>query len=254
MKCLLVYLILLVALVAQPVFSQDIDEALAAYWSFNEDDGETVRDSTDNGHDGTLIGNPKWIADGKYGGALEFAEAENEVNIPFHVDLNENIFTVCAWVNVKTGGTGHRAVVSSRDDGPQRGYIFYVVPNNSYSFWAGGGGWSQVQGPAASLDEWDHIAGTYADGTMKFYVNGEMAGSKDANIALNTEQELLIGAGQNEGAKHNFFFKGKIDEVRIYDAALDADTILAVMNYDVSTDVEVSDKLTTTWARLKHHR
>ena len=59
--------------------------------------------------------------------------------------------------------------------------------------------------------------------TMNFYVNGEHIGEMDSPISLNTRQEFLIGAGANERANHEYRFKGKIDEVRIYDRELSAD-------------------------------
>lgn len=250
-------LLLLVGFSVLPVLAQNVTDGIVAYWAFNETSGETATDSSDNGHDGMLIGDPKWTKDGYFGGALEFDGTEDEVNIPYHEDLNQETFTICAWANVEPGSADHRAVVSSRDDLPAdaqriRGYIFYAEPQNTWQFWTGAGPtpWKVVQGPDVNLGEWDHLAGTYADGTMKFYVNGEFVGETASDIVLNSSQEFLIGAGQNEGANHNFLFKGKIDEVRLYDRALDENEIAAVMESD-SLAVEPSGKFATTWGQLK---
>ena len=101
-----------------------------------------------------------------------------------------------------------------------------------------------------NIGEWEHLAGTFADGKMNFYVNGEHVGDQDSEILVNTKQEFLIGAGANERATHEYLFKGKIDEVRIYDHALSADEISSVMESE-TTPVEPSGKLATTWAKLK---
>lgn len=242
--------LLFTALVLQPVFAQNVTEGLVAYWAFDEDTGDTASDSSGNGHDGTLVGDPQWTNDGYFGGALEFDQAADEVNVPYHEDLNLETFTVTAWANVEPGSANHRAVISSRSDGPQRGYIFYAEPGNTWQFWTGGGGWNSVQGPAVNLGDWDHLAGVYADGNQKFYVNGELVGERDSALTVNPDQEFLIGAGANETANHNYFFNGIIDEVRIYDRELNADEIPAVMNTD-ATAVEASGKIAVTWGQLK---
>jgi hypothetical protein len=195
------------------------------------------------------MGDPQWV-DGYFGGALEFNQAGDEVNVPFHADLNQETFTICAWANVEPGSGGHRAVISARDTAPQRGYIFYVTPNNKWEFWTGGNTWNKITGPDMKPGEWEHIAGIYTDGKQKFYVNGELVGEKDSALTVNQAHELLIGAGANERATHEYLFKGMIDEVRVYNRELDEDEIAAVMKSE-SLAVEPSGKLAVTWGQLK---
>ena len=248
---IIVAILFVVCLMVQPQLSVAVDDGIVAYWALNDNGGNTASDSTGNGHDGDLIGDPQWV-DGYYGGGLEFDQVGDEVNIPFHENLNSETFTICAWANVEPGSTNHRAVVSSRDDFPQRGYIFYAEPGNTWQYWTGGGPnhWQPIQGPAVNLGEWDHLAGTYTDGKMMFYVNGELVGERDTEIHVNPAQEFLIGAGANETANHNYFFKGIIDEVRLYDRVLDEDEIADVMESE-SLAVEATGKLALTWGQLK---
>ncbi len=259
MKTLLITLLMLfgIALFIQPVLSQDLTEGLVAYWDFNGNSGDTAKDVSENGHDGTLIGGTERTKDGKYGGALEFNGIDSEVDVPYHEDLNPEVFTITAWANVASNGTGHRAVVSSRADFPQRGYIFYCTPPNQppgniWEFWIGAGehSWKPVRGPEVTFDEWDHLAGTYADGNHKFYVNGEYIGEENFDISVNPDEEFLIGAGANETPSHNYRFLGLIDEVRLYDRVLTEDEIAAVMDSE-SLDVEPSGKLAITWGQIK---
>ena len=44
---------------------------LVAHWRFDEGSGTVAIDSSGNGNDGTLKGDPQWVA-GMYGAALEF--------------------------------------------------------------------------------------------------------------------------------------------------------------------------------------
>jgi len=47
------------------------DANLVGWWKFDEVSGPNAQDSSGNGNDGTLIGNPQWVP-GKVGGALDF--------------------------------------------------------------------------------------------------------------------------------------------------------------------------------------
>ncbi len=241
--------ILSIMVFCQPLYSQSVTDGLVAHWTLNDASGNTVGDSSGNGHEGTLVGDPQWT-DGYFDGALEFDGTGDEVDIPFHATLNPETFTITAWANARTGGTGHRAVISSRDDFPQRGYIFYATPNNIWQFWTGGGGWKPISGPDVNLDDWDHLVGTYADGSQKFYVNGELVGETTSALVVNAVQEFLIGAGANETATHNYRFVGKIDDVRVYDRVLDESEIALVMESQV-TPVDSLGKIAVTWGQLK---
>ena len=248
---LVILSILSIVFFRQPLYSQSVTDGLVAHWNLNDASGTTVGDSSGNGHEGTLVGDPQWT-DGYFDGALDFDGTGDEVEIPFHETLNQETFTITAWANARTGGTGHRAVVSSRADFPQRGYIFYCEPGNTWEFWIGAGAnhWKPVRGPAVNLDEWEHLVGTYADGNHKFYVNGEFIGEENFDISVNPNEEFLIGAGANETANHNYRFLGIIDEVRLYNRVLTEDEITKVMDSE-SLDVEPSGKLALTWGQIK---
>lgn len=243
---------MVLGLVAIPIGAQSVEDGLVAYWPLNEGDGDTTVDATENGHDGTLMGDVSWT-DGHFGGGLEFGGAGDEVVVPYDAALNPETLTVCAWANVEPGSAGaHRAVLASRDDFPQRGYIFYAEPGDTWQYWTGvGGGWNSVQGPAVDAGNWSHLAGVFADGTQKFYFNGELVGESAAALSLNEAQEFLIGASANELDPHMFFFVGKIDDVRLYDRELSEDEIALVMASEFVAAVESDGKLSLTWGSLK---
>ena len=152
------------------------------------------------------------------------------IETPYHPSLNPSVFTVECWARA-TGGTGtFRAAVSGRNDqnGQTYGYIFYAASNNTWQFWTGSGAsgaWDPITGPAVTLNQWVHLAGTY-DGTVKrFYVNGTQVGTGTSPVFNpNTVRGLRIGAGQNETAA-TFFFQGDIDEVAVHPRALSASEV-----------------------------
>lgn len=221
----------------------DLTEGIVAYWDFNGNSDNTVKDVSGNGHEGRLIGGTERIKEGKYGGALKFNGINSEVSIPYHENLNPERFTITAWVKADQNGNGYRAVVSSRNDFPQRGYILYCSVFNTWQFWIGtkNNHWRMPKSTPVNFEKWDHLAGTYEDGKQRFYVNGVFLGESNFHLSVNPDQEFLIGAGANELSNHHYRFLGVIDEVRLYNYVLDKDEIVAVMHHQ-SLDGDQSDE------------
>lgn len=163
------------------------------------------------------------------------------IEIPFSRKLNPASFTVTAWARPDALDSDYRAVVSGRQEvpgvgGSQGGLIIYATGGDNWEFWTGhSGGWQNsgtVLLPVTVEDEaWTHLAisfeatgqsGENLTGIKRLYINGRL-------VALNTEglyrpnpvQALQIGAGQNETINHDYFFGGAIDDVALYNYALD---------------------------------
>ncbi|MFP4394519.1 MAG: fibronectin type III domain-containing protein [Anaerolineales bacterium] len=205
----------------------------ALHLPLNEGAGATTFDDVSGyGRDGTCAGDacPTAGQTGWYGAAARF-DGNDVVEIPYQAALNSNSFAVAGWAKV-TGGSDYRAVWTSRDAGPERGYILYVTPGNTWEFWIGTeSGWESISGGPVVNGAWTHLAGVYdaASQTMSFYVNGKLAGSKEGiAFAPNTQRPLRIGAGVTEEIPPKFYFTGLIDDVRVYDRALSADDVRAL--------------------------
>jgi hypothetical protein len=78
-----------------------------------------------------------------------------------------------------------------------------------------------VTGPIATLDEWAHVTGTFADGMKSLYINGRLAAQSAAATALglNTQRPLRLGGGATEGTG-NYWWYGLLDDVCVYNRAL----------------------------------
>jgi hypothetical protein len=72
---------------------------------------------------------------------------------------------------------------------------------------------------------WHHVTGTYNGTKLVLYVDGIPISTANASGSINaTEVPLTIGSVLNS------YFNGSIDEVRIYDRALNADEVLDLYN------------------------
>lgn len=165
------------------------------------------------------------------GNALNFDGTNDFVSVPFNPLQNTANFTFECWVRL-TGGSGHRAVVSTRATGANtKGFIIYATPSNTWEFWTGNNsttGWNYLQpNVPVVLNKWTHLAATYDGATMKFYIDGKLVGSTGCTMTLNTTDVFKIGAGDTPG--NSFFFMGNIDEVRLWSEARTAAQIKSAM-------------------------
>ena len=80
------------------------------------------------------------------------------------------------------------------------------------------GGNNKVHYTTGIINQWHHVAVTFNDGELKGYINGEEVLS-DNNISLLSRSILTIGARRNSSGCVRFF-KGKLNDIRIYNNVL----------------------------------
>ena len=200
---------------------------LVAAYAFNEGTGTTVNDSSGNGNNGT-IANATWTTSGKYGDALVFNGTNARVNINDSASLHLTTgMTLEAWVNPSTVNSNWRDVIYKGNDN-----YWLEATSTSGSKPAAGAtlGSSDVDtlGTAAlTTNTWAFLTETYNGSTLTLYVNGTQVSSlaHTGNIATSTNP-LQIGGDSIYGQ----YFKGTIDEVRVYNGALTAAQITSDMN------------------------
>jgi glucose/arabinose dehydrogenase/PKD repeat protein len=202
---------------------------VAAY-GFNEGTGTTLGDSSGNGRTGAIT-NATWFATGRFGRALLFNGTNASVTVvdAASLDLSTGM-TLEAWVqpNVAMGATWRSVLMKER------------APGLSYSLYANGdsgrpssdvntGGIDQtVAGPASvPANVWTHLAATFDGTTLRLYVNGALVQSKAVSGAIVPGTGALkIGGNAIWGE----WFRGYIDEVRIYNRALTPAEIVSDMS------------------------
>ena len=204
---------------------------LVAAYGFNEGTGTTVTDSSGNGNNGTIT-NATWTTSGKYGDALVFNGTNARVNINDSASLHLTTeMTLEAWVNPSTVNSNWRDVIYKGDDN-----YWLEATSTSGSKPAAGAtlGSSDVYtlGTAAlKTNTWAFLTETYNGSTLALYVNGTQVSSlaHTGNIATSTNP-LQIGGDSIYGQ----YFKGTIDEVRVYNGALTAAQIQSDMTTPIT--------------------
>ena len=83
------------------VLFSNVSAGLVAHWEFDDGSGTNAVDSSGNGHDGTLQGDPQWV-DGMIGsGALSFDGSDGLVDVGHDESLSmTDDLTITVWVKV----------------------------------------------------------------------------------------------------------------------------------------------------------
>ncbi len=197
-----------------------------AAFSFNENTGSTLNDSSGNGNNGTING-ATWTT-GKFGNALTFNGSSNYVTINDSNSLDlTNAMTLEAWVKPAAFTEWNTILLKE-----QSGNLVYGMYANTDGNVPSGESFTTygdyVRSPAQlPLNSWSHIAVTYNSSVLKIFINGVEVGSKSINGALKTSTNPLRIGGNTVWGE---YFNGQIDEIRIYNRALNASEIQQDMN------------------------
>ncbi|MBR8535154.1 hypothetical protein KDU71_06260 [Carboxylicivirga sediminis] len=158
----------------------------------------------------------------KYGGmALKLnATAGQDVKLENYSGVNgSNARTVACWV--KTDAAATSGLVHWGASGTYSRASFKMQSTGVIRFeWQGGG---LNAATIVNDNNWHHVAYTYDGSTVKLYVDGVLDASV-ATTAINTgvAGETGIYIGSQLGGS---LYEGLIDDVRIYETALDADQL-----------------------------
>jgi PKD repeat protein len=207
-------------------------QGLVAAYAFNEGAGNTVADASGNGNTGTIDG-ASWTTQGRVGAALSFNGLDSMVKIPPSASLNlSGAMTLEAWIFPTAAQSGWRTIVQREVDA----YFLHASHWNGALVPAGGGTFNGdvewIAGPSAvPVNAWTHVALTYNGAILRLYLNGAQVASEARSGAIQTNSnQISIGGNMPYGE----FFQGRIDEVRVYNRALDPAEIDDDMNSAVA--------------------
>jgi hypothetical protein len=204
---------------------------LVAGYGFDENSGTAVVDSSGNANNGTT-GTATWAA-GKFGSALSFNGTSSRVTVPDSNTLDlTRASTIEAWVR-PTALSGWATVVLKERTG---GIVYSLYANNAGNVPVGQL-WTGAERDAAgtsklALNVWTHLAASWDGATLRLYLNGTEAGSVAVGSTLAASTGPLSIGGNGIWGE---YFKGLIDEVRVYDRALSAVEIQSDMQRAVSS-------------------
>ena len=186
------------------------DPTLIAHWALDETEGMKAVDSAGE-HDAMVLGNAAWQSDGKIGGALAFDGKPNFARTLSPVlDPAKGPFSVIAWVK---GGAPNKVIVS-QSSGADWLYLNQFGMLTTDLKGAGRDAKFLTSDAFVTDDQWHRVAVVW-DGTNRaLHMDGVEVARDTQPSLVASSGDFQIGAGKNLAP--TAFWKGLIDEVRIY--------------------------------------
>jgi hypothetical protein len=209
------------------------DPDLVGWWRLDEGSGTIATDFSGQGNDGTLQGDPAWVA-GYLGMALEFDGVDDYVDVPHSESLTaSDEVTVMAWINTpRHGGPGTeqwQGIIAKGNS--TRSYSFYTYQPGTlhFSVTSGGAYVGPVSTTQVPLNEWVHVCAMVINGQQQFYINGEDAGISGSGIQLPGDADMdNVNIGRTQEGNTRCFL-GMIDDPRIYMRGLTQEEVQEAM-------------------------
>lgn len=159
------------------------------------------------------------------GGGVSYASVADNAALDTIWSSSHN-FTLEAWINSVFYNTDYQGIINKRNSNyfsASPGGLFISNDGNTLYFLIGTGNdaetYTSITYSLASLhNKWVHVVGTANGSQMKLYINGVMVGTPTSfsqNPPANNDP-LVIGSF----AASVRSFNGKIDDVRLYNAAI----------------------------------
>ncbi len=203
------------------------------WYQFEETSGTNVSDSSGHGFSGTASSSTIWDAAGKIGRCANFDGIAGVASNPAVFGNIAGEMTVCTWLKGATLTPASAGIVFVAYS-PYLENVFATVPNSNGAVYFTANGddivWQHDsnQRPNSSdwYGQWHHYAfvKNAAAGTLKIYQDGVLVAEESGNTASLVNgyvpsSSLLEVGGYFIGGGSDFY-KGKMDDFRIYNYAL----------------------------------
>ncbi|MFA5257541.1 MAG: LamG domain-containing protein [Opitutales bacterium] len=216
-----------------------LSSAVIAHWAFDEGSGATVADSSGNSLNGSLVGGYSWVADpfGNAGQAIGFDGSSGWMDVSD--SLKGSSMTFAAWIKMDAipGSVTSPAPIITAETGSGQAsgfcYRFAVASGGGLQlevirpYTASGSATAKTAGGLIVTDSWYYVTGVFGDGDVSIYINGEYVAGTTYTASISTLASIPVAVGhlQNWSVQ---WFGGSMDDIRIYDEALDAAAVSAL--------------------------
>jgi hypothetical protein len=238
--------IIIIVLLALPLFlpfrifamtPASLDVGLVGHWTFDgKDMVQNVADSSGQGNNGNLVGyTSTTTVAGKIGQALGFNGTSQYVDVST-VPTASNPLSVSAWVYPTSfsqssfgGGVGG-TIIDENEGGGSAGWLLGINNSNRIWFWPSGGG-DIFSTDTVPLNRWTHVVATYDGTKLRLYINGKLDSTQTMTTPQGSASFFRIG----KRSWITGFWKGSLDDVRIYNRALSTSEVTQLYRSTSST-------------------
>ncbi len=156
-------------------------------------------------------------------------------------NIENDYYSISAWVKLNSVPSERESAAGildiGNDGGDQFLYVAYQFGFSMINYVKNNPPMNYSIGTLPKIDTWYHLTVTRSDKYLMFYVDGEKKGMMTVqgfSPSYSTNPVGTIG-GRLNGSKQ--FFKGVIDDVKIYSRALPEAEVVALYRYEVITGI-----------------
>lgn len=211
-------------------------EGLVAFYPFNGN----ANDESGNNYHGTVIGGASLTSDrnGNENSCYNFDGYNDYILIGDVLNMGTSDFTISAWANAESiiGGTGQKIInkgLSIYGEPENAGYGIRIWnKNNSKQAVFMGGYSNNASISGITSNNWMHIVCIKESNSLKIVINNINISTSTTNTIIDHTNNLplTIGALDRDNGMIDEYFDGKIDDIRIYNRALNDQEIEALYN------------------------
>jgi hypothetical protein len=215
------------------------------YWLFDDGNGTTAANLVTNGNTGTLVGPPAWITTGlepKLTSRSDWpSTAALDFTSPNYVDGGDiNLSstggggeaTVSMWINPDSFTGDDRLFNQLSGLTTQAGGV-RIIGDGSLQLWTGGAWPSLSPAGAISVGTWHHLALVWTGNSVEAFVDGVAQLTATSNFDFGSGNGNF-GIAARYINTHGNGFDGRIDDVAIFDVALNWGQIVSLFNGDAA--------------------
>ena len=207
---------------------------LALGYSFDEAAGAVANDSSGNGNTATLNNGVARVP-GRYGSAVSLDGVNDYLAIPNSTSTNISGtgLTLSTWINPQSLSGGDSVVIgkfwNTTWTAPNYQYGIELDGGTTPHFYVGttGGLLGAQMGGPLPISQWSNLAVVFNGTQVQFYLNGVLVNALPVSTSITARGNVMnVGADERPGQ----FFKGLMDDLRIYNRALSPSEVQSDMN------------------------
>lgn len=216
---------------------------LLGCWKLNDGAGFVASDSSPAARHGTLFDGTLWtestaplLPNLAAGTALRFDGTNQSVVVVHHASLNAFPLAITAWVKTAQNSAGYVAIANKYAPGSGNGYSLHIHQGRVAAFYFAGTGFVYhgdpgLDGGFIADGRWHHVAYVVDANGARIYLDGVQMGTlgwTGTPGAPSTTTPLTFA--RYPLASQTISLDGRIDELTIWNRALDASEVNGVMN------------------------
>jgi len=199
----------------------DLNDGLVAYYPFNGN----ANDESGNSNDGTV--NLPVLIEDRFGNDENayYFDGDDYIEVSDKEDFHLQTFSISVWIKPQQSET-HSVIIAH--DGNGQGINLFIWHPNIPCVSIGDGEWTDLKYlDGIKMNQWYHLVTTFDGVNLQLFVNNNLVNQLEYTKTI-TYDDRPIQIGRNGWSLNITYFKGVIDDLRIYNRAITVDEIQQV--------------------------